>query len=135
MLCRLTRMIWFAAFNWKQKKLLKISNRPEEVKVKPFGDWTELEQFFDPSRGDVMIPWDEQKKSSDDPRLLNAMKIESDKKRINMRLLFGSNKIAGFIPRKEVPKELKKYNYERIFGEKHRKRAAEKAAATATAKQ
>lgn len=84
-----------------------------------------------------MIPFEQEEKDSHDPILLNAMKLESDKKKVNVKNLFGSNKPFGIIPKKKVPEEMKKYNYERIFGEKHRKRAAEKEAlaANATTKQ
>lgn len=110
---------------------MKFDEAPKDFNMGPFGDWKDYEQFFDPSRGDVMLPWDDEEKSSKDPRILAAMKLESDKKRVNIKHLFGSKKPFGLLPKKEIPEGMKSFHYERLFGKQLRKekRAAEAAAA------
>jgi len=116
-------------FNWKEKKLLNINQKRKPLKLRPYGYWEDIEEFFDPKR-DVMLPWEQDEKTFDDPAFAGKINTESDRKRLDMRSLYGSSKSYGMLPVKDVPKEMKKYSYERIFGEKHRRRAAEQAQQT-----
>lgn len=108
------------AFNWKEKMQLRIDNKEKKklLKNRPTGNYDEyLKPHFDASRGDMIIdlanltnfkPPDELRASAD-----------QDKKKIQMKMLFGSNKPFGILKRPETEphKFSKKYRKIATLGE------------------
>ncbi len=99
--------------------------RKKEYRIRPYGDLNDLQSLFSDKAGDVVSPFDGKDKDFGQDVFVQATKAESDKKPIDISKLFGSHKTVGLILKKQNVNKLG-YDYERVFGEKHRKRAEEK---------
>eukprot|EP01041_Mallomonas_annulata_P003705 gene3705-7368_t len=106
------------AFNWKERKTLGLDGASKELKARPIGDFNDIEGFMDPSRGDILVNltdlehWDEPEKEMISDGYRDARKT------IQIGMLFGPNKIAGTILRKESNAEKPNFSHRRIFGSK-----------------
>ena len=95
------------AFNWKEKQVLRLSNKANKkkaFKLKDFGEgeWGDLEALLDKSRGDYVknitalgeFKLPPPKSSSDE----QPEEEENTRKQIQVRALFGSHKGFGPVP-------------------------------------
>lgn len=89
--------------NWKQKRILGLDKpKTKSFKdiVRPTGDFSDIEKFFDEKAGDRMI-------DITDLETFESPKIEeevvNDKKKVQLNMLFGSKKPYGMLvfPKKE----------------------------------
>jgi hypothetical protein len=116
--------------NWRKRMELRLNKKGEttkKFKIKEFGDFdTDIAPYLDEAKGDVMLnitemdEWDlsDHAGSEEDEKALEArMKIETNPyKKIHTSRLFGSNKSAGAILKKENPGL--KFSHKRVFGGK-----------------
>jgi len=99
--------------NFKEKKILGLDKPYKRLTNKPFGFFDELEPFIDESRGDFIIPighldYFEEPDTGD----LN------DKRKIDVKALFGSNKSSGILVERH---KKKRFSHSRVFGHKMNK--------------
>jgi hypothetical protein len=90
-------------FNWKQKKILGLDKIPEktfEEIVRPTGNFSDIERFFNPEAGDRMV--DLTTLEDFEPEKIQQDKY-NDKKKVNTSMLYGSAKASGMLkrPKKE----------------------------------
>ena len=89
--------------NWKEKKILSLDGASTtQVKIRPMGEFSDLEKFVDPSS---IIDITNLKEWSEPDSEIIEDSYRDCRKEIKISLLFGSNKPAGTI--------LKKQNYEK----------------------
>jgi hypothetical protein len=93
----------------------------KELSIKPKGDFSDLQPFFDESRGDVMVKLSdldsfEEPIESEESKAQRSI-INNTRKQIKINMLFGSEKTAGSIPRR-ASRGKNNFTHTRIFGEK-----------------
>lgn len=98
--------------NFKEKRILGVDKPYQRLKFRPTGQWSELEPFFDPSRGDFIIPLDGLEEYTEPDA---SYFFKNNRKMIQPSLLFGSNKSTGLLNdrRRKQP-----FSHSRIFGHK-----------------
>lgn len=108
----------------------KKSTSNHQFKLRPYGRLEDIKDFV--SEEDVILPFDGKEKNFDQTVLAEAIIPGNDRKVVNIKQLFGSNKPFGAIPKKSNVLKLG-FSYQRVFGEKHRKLKEEKKLAEAAA--
>ncbi len=109
------------AFSWKEKQLLRLnSKQKKDVKFRPFGDFEQLKEIFDSSKGDFIIDFDEKVKFEEPAEKMKKMQEKiNDKKVIDVARLFGSQKTSSYhLPKKR--KIYKYFDYARVFGQREK---------------
>jgi len=123
------------AFNWKQRRSLKLDNigNSKEFKIKPFGSYDEIKPFYDENAGDVTI--DLNKVASFDDETLFPPNVEDEtgnlfkgdsntRKILQISNLYGSKKPYGLLERKLDEKKLaKKLTHRRPDGGRRKKKS------------
>lgn len=89
--------------NWKQKRILgldKPKTKSFKEIVRPTGDFSDIEKFFDEKAGDSMF--DITDLENFEPPKIEEEEI-NDKKKVQLNMLFGSKKPFGMLslPKKE----------------------------------
>ena len=89
--------------NWKQKRILgldKPKTKSFKEIVRPTGDFSDIEKFFDEKAGDRMIDITNLE-TFVSPQI--EEEVINDKKKVQLKMLFGSNKPHGMLvlPKKE----------------------------------
>lgn len=103
-------------FNWKEKKLLRLSlkkNKRENIRIPPIGHLEDILHLFDESKGDRII---------DEPTfrveaLPRVIEIENFRRQVDVSMLYGSGKSSGLIEKKRNVGKLK-FSHSRVFGNK-----------------
>lgn len=100
-------------FNWKQKKILKISKDNEKVgKIPRFGYFDDIKHLVDESkiyrRKDLEVGFTL-------PAIEEEVADSNDKKKIDIKQLFGSHKSFGLIERKGAEEKVN-FSHGRVFG-------------------
>ena len=113
---RLISCSFNTVFNWKEKKLLRLSIKKEkkETKIAESGNWADIAHLFDEKKGDVKVNWDVEKNFVIDAVDESSQQINS-RKQVSMSLLFGTEKSFGLLPKKENVDKLK-FSHSRVFG-------------------
>lgn len=114
--CLVFNEFYFIAFNWKEKRQLRLDakNKKKDIKFRPFGNFEDIKEMFDESKGDFIVDFDPKKPFQEPSEKMKVEGVVNDKKVIDISKLFGSDKPAGFIPKKR--KEHKFFSYKRVFG-------------------
>lgn len=109
------------AFNWREKQQLRLSqkNAKKELKLRPFGSWLDIQEFFDEKSGATMIEPSKVREGvtikardpSDDPD-------SNTKKVLSPALLFGPQKSYGYLRGKATHGKHALFSHKRIFGER-----------------
>ena len=103
-----------SVFNWKEKKILRLSLKREkqESKISGTGNWADIAHLFDEKRGDKKVDWDVDTNYSleavDEPAI-------NTRKQVSMSLLFGPGKSFGLLPKRENVEKLR-FSHSRVFG-------------------
>jgi hypothetical protein len=91
-------------FNWKQKKLLGLDGekmKTFEESLKPMGNYSDIERFFDERAGDRKVELTSLENF--EAESVQEEKV-NDKKKVEVRSLFGSHKAFGMIEYPQKPK-------------------------------
>jgi hypothetical protein len=112
--------VLLTAFNWREKMVLRLGKKTSKkpISVQPYGDFEYIKKQMDPEKGDFMITLKGPNQTTmTGDEIVNLLQGDrNSKKTINISMLYGSNKSAGFLPSTHHKK--KNFSHKRIFGHK-----------------
>lgn len=91
------------------------TQKANEFKSRPTGDFAEIEQFFDESQGDLKIDITDLKEWNEPDIEVKSESYHDSRKSIQVNMLFGSKKPFGSLLTKRDFKK-KPYSARRVFG-------------------
>ena len=97
-------MLILAAFNWKQRRQLLLDGTQKNgpLALKPFGDFSEIEQFIDPRKGDLIIDITNLENFEEPDRSSYKEYYGNSYKEVDIASLYGSNKPYGLLKKEYV---------------------------------